>query len=384
MRAIPALLPQEAAQRKAALAALRRVVGASGRISEEGKQRLARVEAMFDGGERLRESRFQGGAFQCLTARNGPRRHERYERLIAVARELKPTRTAVVHPCNEVSLESAVEAQRLGLIDPILVGPAARIREEAAKAGIDLGALPIIDAAHSHDSAAKAVELVQARQGGGADEGQPAHRRADGRGGRARRRHPHRAAHQPCLRHGRAGLSRPADHHRRRHQYRADPGRQGRYRAERDRSGACPAHCGSPGRDPARGGDRQPPRCPRPSTRPRCARWPNAARSRGAMLDGPLAFDNAISPEAARDKGHRLDSRRAGGHPAGARSGSRQHAGQKPYLPGRRRRRRHRAGRRRADHPDQPRRFSCWSGWPPAPSRRWSPRRAAAAPRSIR
>ena len=52
VRAIPALLPQEAAQRKAALAALRRVVGASGRISQEGKQRLARVEAMFDGAEK--------------------------------------------------------------------------------------------------------------------------------------------------------------------------------------------------------------------------------------------------------------------------------------------------------------------------------------------
>ena len=92
---------------------------------------------------------------------DAPRRHERYDRLIAAARELRPTRTAIVHPCNEVSLESTVEAKRLALIDPILVGPAARIREEAAKAGIDLGSLPIIDTAHSHDSAAKAVEQVR-------------------------------------------------------------------------------------------------------------------------------------------------------------------------------------------------------------------------------
>ncbi len=88
-------------------------------------------------------------------------RHERYDRLIAAARELKSTRTAIVHPCNEVSLESAIEAQRLGLIEPILVGPEARIREEAARAGLDLGALPIIDTAHSHESAAKAVEQVR-------------------------------------------------------------------------------------------------------------------------------------------------------------------------------------------------------------------------------
>ncbi len=92
---------------------------------------------------------------------NHPRRHDRYEHLIAAARQLRPTRTAVVHPCNEVSLESALEGQRLGLIEPILVGPAARIREEAARAGLDLGAMPIIDTEHSHDSAAKAVEQVR-------------------------------------------------------------------------------------------------------------------------------------------------------------------------------------------------------------------------------
>ena len=92
------------------------------------------------------------------------RRHERYDRLIAAARELKPTRTAVVHPCNDVALESAIEAQRLGLIDPVLVGPPARIREVAARAGLDLGAMPVIEAAHSHDSAAKAVEQVRLGQ----------------------------------------------------------------------------------------------------------------------------------------------------------------------------------------------------------------------------
>ncbi len=90
-----------------------------------------------------------------------PRPQERYDRLIAAARELKPTRTAVVHPCSEVSLESAIEAKRLGLIEPVLIGPAARIRDVAARAGLDIGAMPIIDAEHSHDAAAKAVEQVR-------------------------------------------------------------------------------------------------------------------------------------------------------------------------------------------------------------------------------
>jgi phosphate acetyltransferase len=69
--------------------------------------------------------------------------------------------TAVAHPCDEVSLRGAIEAARLKLIVPILVGPSARIREAAARAKFDIGGLEIVDAAHSHDSAAKAVELVR-------------------------------------------------------------------------------------------------------------------------------------------------------------------------------------------------------------------------------
>jgi phosphate acetyltransferase len=71
-------------------------------------------------------------------------------------------KVAVAHPCDDVSVGSAVEAWRLGLIEPILVGPEARIREVAARAGLDISAFEIVPAAHSHESAAKAVELVTA------------------------------------------------------------------------------------------------------------------------------------------------------------------------------------------------------------------------------
>ena len=91
---------------------------------------------------------------------------------------------AVAHPCDDVSLRGAVEAKRLRLIEPILVGPAERMRGVAAQAGLDIAAMEIVTSEHSHDSAAKAVELVNGRQGRGADEGQPAHRRIDGRRGR--------------------------------------------------------------------------------------------------------------------------------------------------------------------------------------------------------
>ena len=68
---------------------------------------------------------------------------------------------AVAHPCDQVSLESAVEAAKLGLIQPILVGPTARIRAAADGAKLDIGSFELIDAEHSQDSAEKAVLLVK-------------------------------------------------------------------------------------------------------------------------------------------------------------------------------------------------------------------------------
>jgi phosphate acetyltransferase len=93
--------------------------------------------------------------------RPGSRTHEKYERLIQAAQRLPPVTTAIAHPCDEVSLESAVEAARLKLIVPILVGPGRRIREVAARTGLDIGGLEIVEAAHSHEAASKAVELVR-------------------------------------------------------------------------------------------------------------------------------------------------------------------------------------------------------------------------------
>jgi phosphate acetyltransferase len=89
-----------------------------------------------------------------------PEPHAKYERLIKAAQAEATIKVAVVHPCDDVSIGSAVEAWRLHLIEPILVGPEARIREVASRAGLDISAFEIVPAEHSHDSAAKAVELV--------------------------------------------------------------------------------------------------------------------------------------------------------------------------------------------------------------------------------
>src|SRR5574337_1973397 len=89
------------------------------------------------------------------------RTHAKYQRLIDFCKSLPPTATAVVHPCDETSLRGALDAAKLGLIAPILVGPRARIEAVAKQAGLDLGGTPIVDAAYSEESAAKAVELVR-------------------------------------------------------------------------------------------------------------------------------------------------------------------------------------------------------------------------------
>ena len=87
--------------------------------------------------------------------------HPYYDRLIAAAREKGPVTVAVAHACDRYAIEAALDAARIGLVAPLLVGPQARIHAAAEAAGLDIGALPVIDTEHSHASAARAVELVR-------------------------------------------------------------------------------------------------------------------------------------------------------------------------------------------------------------------------------
>jgi len=89
------------------------------------------------------------------------RQHAKYQRLIDACKALAPTPTAVAHPCDESSLRGAVDAAKLGLIAPILVGPRARIEAIAKEFAIDITGLPIVDTAHSQESAERAVALVR-------------------------------------------------------------------------------------------------------------------------------------------------------------------------------------------------------------------------------
>jgi phosphate acetyltransferase len=88
-------------------------------------------------------------------------RHEKYRRLLERAQHRPAIATAVAHPCSEVALEAAIEAARLRLIIPILVGPAGRIRDIAVRAKLDISGYELIETEHSVASAARAVELVR-------------------------------------------------------------------------------------------------------------------------------------------------------------------------------------------------------------------------------
>jgi phosphate acetyltransferase len=91
--------------------------------------------------------------------------HSKYDRLIAAAKAVPPVPTIVVHPCDETSLRGALDRAEAGIIRPLLVGPEAKIRNTASKHGLDVTGLEIIDAAHSEAAAAKGVELIHEATG---------------------------------------------------------------------------------------------------------------------------------------------------------------------------------------------------------------------------
>ncbi len=89
------------------------------------------------------------------------RLHEKYELLIARCKGMTPIPTAVAHPCDESSLKGAVEAAKLGILKPILVGPRGKIEAVAVQFGVDLSGCEIVDAPHSHAAAELAVQLAR-------------------------------------------------------------------------------------------------------------------------------------------------------------------------------------------------------------------------------
>jgi phosphate acetyltransferase len=120
-----------------------------------------RGEAVMDGvaevvapAERIRVRRIE-------TPEVSVRHHDSFGLLFDAVQTLEPVPTAVVHPVDQVSLQGAMEAAADGFIEPILVGPATRIRAVADELGVDLGGTEVIDVAHSHAAAERAVALIR-------------------------------------------------------------------------------------------------------------------------------------------------------------------------------------------------------------------------------
>ncbi len=135
------------------------------RVSLECRAVDPRAQTLFEGSAEITApaEKFAGR----LDHEASPEPHERgrrYRRLLEMAKEHAPLRTAVVHPVDENSILGAVEAHRLGLIRATLVGPEAKIRRAAQAANVDLAGFAIEPTEHSHAAAARAVAMARAGQ----------------------------------------------------------------------------------------------------------------------------------------------------------------------------------------------------------------------------
>jgi phosphate acetyltransferase len=88
--------------------------------------------------------------------------HDKFAAFVERVKPLHPVPTAVVYPCSDGAITAAIEAAQAGMIEPILVGPQGEIRAAAEKAGVVLTGVRIVDAVDSHDAAEKSVALARA------------------------------------------------------------------------------------------------------------------------------------------------------------------------------------------------------------------------------
>ena len=124
-------------------------------VNQRGEAILAGSAEVVAPAEKIARGRVRGRSDEI---------HEkgrRYRQLLDLVRGFKPLRTAVVHPCDEASLVGAVEAAREKLIEAVLVGPEEKIRRAAELANVDLAGFEIVDAQHSHAAAVAAVAMAR-------------------------------------------------------------------------------------------------------------------------------------------------------------------------------------------------------------------------------
>lgn len=96
----------------------------------------------------------------CTPNTGGFDARARFEALLALGAGVDPVRCAVAHPCDAGSLEAALRARQLGLMEPVLVGPRARLEALARQEGLELDGVALVDAAHSHAAAEQAAAMA--------------------------------------------------------------------------------------------------------------------------------------------------------------------------------------------------------------------------------
>ena len=263
---------------------------------------------------------------------------------------------AVAHPCDRSSLEGALDAARLGLITPTLVGPAARIAAVAAEYQLDISPYPVIDAGFSQEAAEKAVALVRSGQAEVLMKGSLHTDELLGAvvkretGLRTARRLSHCfvmdvPGHPDVIVITDAAMN-------------IAPTLEDKVDIVQNAIDLVHA-LGVPEARVAILSAMETVNPKVPSTIEAAALCKMADRKQitGGILDGPLALDNAISLEAAADQADRLAGGGPGQRAGRARPRGRQHAREEPHLPGRCGLGRHRARREGSDRADQPRRL---------------------------
>jgi len=123
--------------------------------NQDGKTVLSGVAEVIAPTEKVRRAAAELPQVQVI-------RHDGHELMLKKCEALPPVPTAVVHPCDESSLRGAVEAAEANLIDPVLVGPESKIRSLAETFGLNIARFRIVDVPHSHASAETGVRLARA------------------------------------------------------------------------------------------------------------------------------------------------------------------------------------------------------------------------------
>ncbi len=123
-------------------------------LNQRGERVLSGVAKVLAPTTKVRLPRVQAPQIQLFDPQ------ARFRDLMAMGEQLEAVRCAVVHPCDEGSLSGAMDAARFGLIVPVLIGPELRIRSMASEAGIDLTGIEVIHQPHSHAAAEKAADMA--------------------------------------------------------------------------------------------------------------------------------------------------------------------------------------------------------------------------------